>query len=105
MTDEEVRKVIGRKADEACNSIKKLCDSLCIEHNSNYDFEDEEFKDVVKEKQDSLCDTIRQIKELAITYNKSYSKLRNAAESFCLVLESAKWGLWATKDSEGLNND
>lgn len=105
MTDEEVRKVIGRKAEEACNSIKKLCDSLCIEHNSNYDFEDEEFKDVVKEKQDSLCDTIRQIKELAITYNKSYSKLRIASESLCSMLESAKWGIWEMKDSEGLNND
>lgn len=105
MTDEEVRNVIERVAEEACNSIKKLCDSLCIEHNSNYDFEDEEFKDVVKNKQDSLCDTIRQIKNLAITYNKSYSKLRNAAESFCLVLESAKWGVWTIRDSEGLNDD
>lgn len=103
MTDEEVMKVIGRTADEACKSIKKLCDSLCIEHNSNYDFEDEEFKEIVENTRDSLCDSIRRMEKFAITYNKSYSKLRNAAESFCLVLESAKWGLWGMKDSEGLN--
>lgn len=102
MTDDEVKKVIEKTADGACYSVKKLCESLCAEHSSNYG-EDEEFEEIVENTRDSLCDSIRRMERFAITYNQSYSKLRIASESLCSMLESAKWGLWGMKDSEGLN--
>ena len=84
-TDKEVKDILNKTAEEACNSIKKLCDALCIEHNSNYDFEDEEFKDVVKNTQDGLCDAIRRLKGSAIAYCENYNALLMATKTFCVL--------------------